>query len=77
MPKVDGFGVLEHLKNNPEWAIIPTVIFSSSSDLDDITKAYMLGASSFHIKPHSIDGLKKNLKILHEYWMTCETTGGG
>ena len=26
MPGRDGFAVLEHLKNNPEWAIIPTVI---------------------------------------------------
>src|SRR4051794_25068254 len=34
MPKVDGFGVLEFLKGNPEWAIIPTVVFSASSDRD-------------------------------------------
>jgi CheY-like chemotaxis protein len=73
MPRVDGFGVLQHLKGNPEWAIIPTVVFSSSSDLDDIKKSYMLGASSYHIKPHSLDKLREHLDILHKYWMTCET----
>jgi CheY-like chemotaxis protein len=72
MPIVDGFSVLEHLKNNPEWAIIPTVVLTSSRDLDDIKKAYMLGASSYHVKPNSADALRAQLKVLHEYWMTCE-----
>lgn len=72
MPRGDGFTVLEHLKGNPEWAIIPTVVFSSSSDLDDIKKSYMLGASSYHIKPDSMSQLREHLDILHKYWMTCE-----
>jgi CheY-like chemotaxis protein len=73
MPRADGFAVLQHLKGNPEWAIIPTVVFSSSSDLDDIKKSYMLGASSYHVKPHSMSKLREHLDILHKYWMTCET----
>jgi CheY-like chemotaxis protein len=73
MPKADGFSVLEHLKGNPEWAIIPAVVLTSSSDLDDIKKSYMLGASSYHVKPASLEKLRQQLKILHEYWMTCET----
>jgi len=73
MPRADGFAVLEHLKGNPDWAIIPSVVFSGSADLDDIKKAYMLGASSYHIKPQTFDELRQRLKILHDYWMTCET----
>jgi CheY-like chemotaxis protein len=72
MPGTDGFAVLEHLKKNPEWAVIPTVILSASRDLDDIKKAYMLGASSYHLKPNSFDALRQQLKVLHDYWMTCE-----
>jgi CheY-like chemotaxis protein len=72
MPRADGFAVLEHIKNNPEWAIIPTVILTSSEDLDDIKKAYMLGASSYHVKPGTTDGLRAQLKVLHDYWMTCQ-----
>jgi CheY-like chemotaxis protein len=72
MPEVDGFAVLEHLKHNPEWSVIPTVVLTSSRDLDDIKKAYMLGASSYHVKPSSPDALQKQLKVLHDYWMTCE-----
>jgi CheY-like chemotaxis protein len=73
MPRADGFAVLEHLKSNPDWAIIPSVVFSGSADLDDIKKAYMLGASSYHIKPPNFESLRVRLKILNDYWMTCET----
>jgi CheY-like chemotaxis protein len=72
MPGADGFAVLEHLKKNPEWAVIPTVVLTSSCDLDDIKKAYMLGASSYHIKPQGQLELRVQLKVLHDYWMTCE-----
>jgi len=72
MPGKDGFAVLEFLKKNPEWAIIPTVILTSSRDLDDIKRAYRLGASSYHVKPSSLDALREQLKVLHDYWMTCE-----
>jgi CheY-like chemotaxis protein len=72
MPGADGFAVLEFLKGNPEWAVIPTIVFSASSDLDDIKKAYMLGASSYHIKPGSPDDLAHQIQVLHAYWITCE-----
>ena len=72
MPGADGFAVLEHLQNNPEWAVIPTVVLTSSRDLDDIKKAYMLGASSYHIKPSSLAELRQQLRVLHDYWLTCE-----
>jgi CheY-like chemotaxis protein len=72
MPKSDGFEVLEHLKANPSWAIIPTVVLSASKDEDDIRTAYLLGASSYHVKPDKFKGLLEQIKILHEYWMTCQ-----
>ncbi|MDB6055681.1 MAG: response regulator receiver protein [Verrucomicrobiales bacterium] len=72
MPGADGFAVLEHLKNNPEWAVIPTVVLTSSRDLDDIKKSYMLGASSYHVKPLSPVDLRQQLRVLHDYWVTCE-----
>lgn len=68
----DGFSVLEFLKTNPEWAIIPTIVLSQSADLDDIKSSYLLGASSYHIKPESASGMTHLLLILHAYWMTCE-----
>ena len=72
MPGADGFAVLEFLKGNPEWAVIPTIVLSGSADPDDIKKAYSLGASSYHVKPSTSDGLLHQMLVLHAYWMTCE-----
>jgi len=72
MPLADGFAVLDFLKGNPMWRIIPAVVLSASQDLDDIKKAYMLGASSYHVKPGNPDELRRILKLLYDYWMVCE-----
>jgi CheY-like chemotaxis protein len=72
MPRADGFAVLEFLKKNPEWKVIPAVVLSASRDLDDVKKSYMLGASSYHVKPNTVEDLCRQLKILHDYWLTCE-----
>ncbi len=71
MPRGDGFMVLEHLKANPDWAVIPTVVLSSSTDADDIKRAYLLGAHSYHVKPNGFEALCQQLKILCSYWSTC------
>ena len=68
----DGFDVLNFLKSHPSWAVIPTVVLSASRDLDDIKKAYLLGASSYHVKPSNPEELYKQLAVLHAYWLTCE-----
>ncbi len=73
MPMGDGFSVLQHLKSTPEWAIIPTVVFSSSADLDDIKRSYMLGAGSYIVKPSSFEKMRNLLNIFYSYWMVCET----
>jgi CheY-like chemotaxis protein len=72
MPNGDGFSVLQYLKSNPEWAVIPTCVLSASADPDDIKKSYMLGASCYHVKPSSYGDLLKMMSILLDYWMLCE-----
>jgi len=72
MANGDGFSVLEHFKRNPGWAVIPTVILSGSEDNDDIKRAYLLGASSYHVKPSSSLALRVLVKTLVEYWGLCE-----
>lgn len=72
MPQGDGFAVLEHFKQNPDWAVIPTVVLSGSEDNDDIKRAYLLGASAYHVKPSSPVALRALVKTLHDYWLKCE-----
>ena len=72
MSNGDGFSVLQFLKSKPEFAIIPTVVLSASSDLDDIKKSYVLGASAYLVKPQVQKELQGLLKVLLDFWRVCE-----
>jgi signal transduction histidine kinase len=51
MPKLDGFGLLSHIRRHPAMASLPVIVATSSGDKDSIERAYQLGASSFVTKP--------------------------
>lgn len=68
----DGFSILEYLRSNPQSAIIPTVVLSTSADTDDIKRAYSLGASAYLIKPTDLSTLNAMIGKLMAFWMICE-----
>jgi CheY-like chemotaxis protein len=72
MPGKNGMDVLEFLAANPEWSVVPTIVFSSSSDHDDVRKCYTLGASAYHVKPSNFVELRELLKLIYAYWTRCE-----
>jgi signal transduction histidine kinase len=51
MPKLDGFGLLKHLRQHPRTVDVPVIISTSTDDRSAIEEAYRLGASSFVTKP--------------------------
>ena len=72
MPDGDGFHVLEFIKKNPALSVIPVVMLSTSEDPDDVRHAYLLGASSYLVKPAGLAALSALLNKVHEYWAECE-----
>jgi CheY-like chemotaxis protein len=72
MPRGDGFDVLEFLKNNPAWNIVPRIVFSSSSDPDDVRTAFLLGASAYHVKAMTKADTEKRMRSIAEYWSSSE-----
>lgn len=68
----DGFDILHYLQEHPEILIVPVVMLSNSDNPDDVRQAYLLGASSFIVKPHGLDGLEGIVQKLHYYWSECE-----
>jgi CheY-like chemotaxis protein len=68
----DGFELLQNLKHNPLWAIIPTIVLSGSNDPDDIKTAYALGASCYLTKPQGHSELKGLMGKLVDFWKECE-----
>ncbi len=69
MPKISGFELLEHLKNDESYIGIPKIIWSSSSQPDDIKEANNLGANSYLEKPKDYSKLKTTLLTTVDYWL--------
>ncbi len=72
MPRMGGFELLQWLRTNPPFSVIPAIIYSSSALEKDVREAYRLGANSYITKPTSLSGLVDTLRILYEYWSRCE-----
>jgi CheY-like chemotaxis protein len=72
MPKVDGFQILEWLKSHPECSVIPTVVFSSSKQEEDVQKAYKLGANAFFEKPSDFAQLEHILRAILDFWSCAQ-----
>ena len=51
MPEMDGYGVLQVLKQCPKTSEIPFIFSTSLSEKIDISDAYKLGADDYLVKP--------------------------
>jgi CheY-like chemotaxis protein len=72
MPKMGGLDLLRWVRANPEYSVIPTIVYSSSDMETDVREAYRLGANSYIAKPSSLSGLVDTLRIVYDYWSRCE-----
>ena len=61
MPMMDGKQCLKALKSIAEFEEIPVIMYSTSTDTDEIRQCYSLGAMDFLIKPHSYEKLVNDL----------------
>jgi CheY-like chemotaxis protein len=71
MPRMNGLEVLEWLRDNPKFQVIPTLVLTSSKLPSDILKAYKLGANSYMVKPSNFDDLMTLIRNVYEYWTIC------
>ena len=65
LPEVDGFMILEKIRQNKVYLTIPVIVFSNLSEEQDIKKATKLGISEFMIKSNfTLDELVKKVRGL-------------
>lgn len=69
MPKVDGFELLEWIRNHPAFKALRIVVLTSSQDIYDVGKAYELGANSFLVKPHDFMNFTAMMRTLGSFWV--------
>ena len=71
MPRKTGLEVLEWIAANPQVAVVPTVILSSSNMPEDVRQAYRLGANTYFVKPTTYDELVSTMETLQKYWVSA------
>lgn len=69
LPKLDGFDVLRHIRARAEWATVPVVVMSSSSQPEDILRSYQGGANSYVRKPVAFDDFRRAVGAIGQYWL--------
>jgi CheY-like chemotaxis protein len=57
MPQINGYHVLRKARTLPALVELPIVMFSTSSGLEEIERAYNLGATAYCVKPLHFDDL--------------------
>ena len=63
MPEMNGFEVLEALKENPEYKNIPVIFLTSMMDSDIEAKGFQMGAVDFINKPFSTKVLLNRIRL--------------
>lgn len=58
MPDINGFELLNFVKNNDQYKSIPVVIVSTESSKDDKEKGMALGAVAYLTKPFKLEELQ-------------------
>ena len=72
MPGLDGFGVLEWLRDRKGVGRVPVVVLTGSKDAEHESRCLELGVTAFHRKPDDPESLVRLVKDIVE-----EHLGGG
>jgi two-component system response regulator len=69
MPRMDGYQALRAIKGDVTLKKIPTIILTSSHNLNDVVQSYHDGANSFLTKPLEYDRLVSLVGLVKHYWL--------
>ena len=69
MPGIGGMELIARLKADHKLRSIPTVVFSTSSESEDIQQAYDRFANSYVVKPDNSAGYERFAMRMRDYWL--------
>jgi two-component system response regulator len=70
LPKYDGRQVLEKIKSDPELAVTPVVVLTTSAAEEDILRSYELHANAYVTKPVDIDQFMAAIRQIDDFFIT-------
>ena len=76
MPDIDGFAVLEWIRDQGGAIRCPVVVLTSSEHAEHAQRCMDLGASAFHRKPSEVETLGAMVREIVETWMGSGAIAG-
>lgn len=74
LPKLNGFEILEALRQQSDFKTLPVVVLSSSNQDRDVNKSYELGANGYVQKPVDFDTFRCVIRRIVAYWLDTNLT---
>ena len=68
LPKMDGHGILEKIRQHPDLAPTPVVMWTISCAREDIELAYRLGVAAYFIKPVDTEELSAQVMMIRKFF---------
>lgn len=69
MPKINGIEVLKKIRSTPRFKHIPVVVFTTSSNRNDILTCYEIGANAYVYKPIDYEAFNEIIKATIAFWI--------
>jgi CheY-like chemotaxis protein len=70
LPRRSGLEVLAELKDDPELAVIPVVILTTSQAEEDILRSYRLHANAYVSKPVDFENFIAAIRQIDDFFLT-------
>jgi DNA-binding response OmpR family regulator len=64
LPDMDGVELTDRLSNDERTSVVPILVLSSNSDLNDVERAYAAGAKDYLVIPYNPTLLEEKLEGL-------------
>jgi two-component system, response regulator len=77
LPKIDGLEVLRRIRSDERTRRLPTVIFTSSEDQEDLVADYSSEANSYVRKPLDLAQFHAAVRELGLYWVVLNEVPQG
>ncbi len=69
LPRVDGFRILEILRNKLDYPPPPILVLSSSETEEDIIESYERAANAYLTKPDTPDEFDSLAQAIEDFWI--------
>ncbi len=70
MPRMGGKEFLDAIRQDPQLAMMPVLILTTSSAESDVKDGYSKGGNCYLVKPVGIEPMIKLLRSMNEFWGT-------